>query len=172
MPLDEVLDHGLDYAICTDVGASPTTSELAEMAQFLKVQAQCNRATPAEALFRSTLAPARMLGLQGQLGSFDVGKPMSYVEVDCAKVPATANEAIQIGLLDLSEAELADYRSGHRSEAVTRLRASGLDCGADLDLLESDTRQCARRLEGKVLGVTLAGRNVFQIHASEATESV
>src|SRR6185369_13804641 len=64
MAMDEIFSRGIDYAICTDVGASPTTSILAEMAQFLKVHAgRSARATPAEALYRATLAPANILGL-------------------------------------------------------------------------------------------------------------
>jgi guanine deaminase len=82
MPLDRVREHGLEYAICTDVGASPTTSLLAEMAQFLTVHAGRSRhATPGEALYRTTLAPARILGLEDRLGSFEAGKEMSFVEL-------------------------------------------------------------------------------------------
>src|SRR5256714_5558564 len=80
MNLDEVISCGIDCAICTDVGASPTTSMLQEMAQILKVhRGRSTPATPSEALFRSTLAPARMLGLN-DLGTFEVGKPLSFVE--------------------------------------------------------------------------------------------
>src|SRR5204862_6011089 len=58
MPLDKVLARGIPYAICTDVGASPTTSLVNEMVQFLRVhRGRSAAATPREALFRATLAP-------------------------------------------------------------------------------------------------------------------
>jgi guanine deaminase len=83
MPLDEVLDRRIPYAIATDVGASPTVSMLAEMKRFLNVHASsCSRATAAEALYRSTRAPAEMLGLGSQLGLLEAGRPMSFIEVE------------------------------------------------------------------------------------------
>jgi guanine deaminase len=95
MPLDRVVEHGIDYAICTDVGASPTTSILNEMAQFLKVHARrSSRATPSEALFRSTLAATRMMGMEDRFGLLEVGRPMSFVQIACGPdVIATAQSA-------------------------------------------------------------------------------
>jgi guanine deaminase len=89
MPLDAVLDRGIPYAIATDVGASPTVSMLAEMARFLAVHAgRSTRATPAEALYRATLAPAEILGLDQQLGRLEAGRPMSFIEVAAADASA------------------------------------------------------------------------------------
>jgi len=83
MPLDEVLDRGLPYAIATDVGASPTVSMLAEMGRFLAVHAgRSDRATPVEALYRATLAPAEVLGLDGQFGRLEAGRSASFIEVE------------------------------------------------------------------------------------------
>jgi guanine deaminase len=82
MPLDEVLARGIPYAIATDVGASPTVSMLAEMGRFLRVHAgRSSRATPAEALYRSTLAAAEILGLDQTLGRLEAGRPASFIEV-------------------------------------------------------------------------------------------
>ena len=65
MPLDKIIERKIPYAICTDVGASTTTSILNEMAQFLKVHSgRSNHATPTEALYRSTLAPLQILNSQ------------------------------------------------------------------------------------------------------------
>src|SRR5262249_31798170 len=61
MPLDGVIERRIPYAIATDVGASPTVSLLAEAGRFLTVHAgQSGRATPEEALYRITLAPAKI----------------------------------------------------------------------------------------------------------------
>ena len=82
MPLDEVIARGIPYAIATDVGASPTQSMLAEMGRFLSVHnGRSTRATPSEALYRATRAPARILGIDDHVGSLEVGRPMTFIEV-------------------------------------------------------------------------------------------
>ena len=81
MPLDDLMRWKIPYAIATDVGASPTVSMLAEMNRFLQVHAgKSAYATPSEALFRATLAPAKILGLEKSLGSLQPGRPMSFIE--------------------------------------------------------------------------------------------
>jgi guanine deaminase len=158
MPLDEIASRGIEYAICTDVGASPTTSMLAEMAQYLKVHAgRSDRATPREALYRATLAPAKMLGLDDRLGSFDVGKPLSFIEVLAASGDAyrSADDAILRGLLEMTPLDEA-YQL-----ALDQLRACRLSEGPALDLLKQDIRDTAARLEKKVMRVTLAGEQVW-----------
>jgi len=157
MPLDRIVERGIDYAICTDVGASPTTSLLAEMAQFLKVhEGRSARATPSEALFRTTYAPSRILGHARSFGSFAPGMQMSYIEVRAGNGPFTsADDAIRRGLLEMPGGNLS---RAHR-DALDELAAGKLDCGADLDLLEADARETARRLENKVIAVTMQGQN-------------
>jgi guanine deaminase len=82
MSLEAVFEHGIPYAIATDVGASPTVSMLAEMGRFLEVhQGRTTRATPSEALYRATRAPAEVLGIADRVGVMEVGKPMSFIEV-------------------------------------------------------------------------------------------
>ena len=160
MPLDEMSGRGIDYAICTDVGASPTTSILAEMAQFLKVHAGRSKcATPPEALYRSTLAPARILGLSDRLGTLAVGRPMTFIEVEpFARDAASADDAILRGLLGLTA---ADLNSPPLREAFDELQAARLDCGRHLDALERDVRQTAKRLENRVVRVTLEGAPMY-----------
>jgi guanine deaminase len=79
LSLDAVLSHKIRYAIGTDVGSSPTVSMLAEMNRFLQVHAgRSSAATPTEALYRATLAPAQILGLK--LGRLEPGQPASFIE--------------------------------------------------------------------------------------------
>jgi guanine deaminase len=86
MDLEEVLDREIPFAIATDVGASPTVSMLAEMARFLQVhKGRSSRATPAEALYRATLAAAEVLELDQELGRLEAGRPMSFIEVEPAE---------------------------------------------------------------------------------------
>lgn len=97
MSLDAVLDHGIPYALGTDVGASPTVSMLAEMGRFLQVhQGRTTRATPAEALYRATLAPAEILGLDAQLGRLHAGRPMSFIEAAATIAPTEMTSADEV----------------------------------------------------------------------------
>lgn len=167
MPLDEAVGRRIPYALCTDVGASPTTSLLCEMVQFLRVHAgRSLRATPSEALFAATLAPAQILGLADRLGSFDAGKDFSYLEVCMpakAESFATADEAILRGLLEVEAAELRRYEpSGELGTIIDRLIATGLEVGSDLAVLTTEVSRTANRLDQKVQRVVLAGREVWR----------
>lgn len=164
MNLDEVIARGIDYAICTDVGASPTTSMLQEMSQFLKVhRGRSSRATPSEALFRSTLAPARMLGLS-DLGTFEVGKPLSFVEVECdlgSLNSDSADEAILAALLSTSSSQL-DAFATREKKSLDALQSDGLEIGSDLQSLSDDVEITRQRLDGKVLRVVMNGAVVWE----------
>jgi cytosine/adenosine deaminase-related metal-dependent hydrolase len=162
MPLDRLYENGIDYAICTDVGASPTTSMLCEMAQFLKVHTErSDRATPSEALFRSTLAPSRMLGLE--LGMLEVGKHASFIEVEADITPtATVDDAIY-ALLATSRRELREF--AHRRacrRSLNALERHGLDIGPELDCLSEEIARTQRQLDHKVQRVTMDGRVIFE----------
>jgi guanine deaminase len=83
MPLDEVIARRIPYALGTDVGASPTCSMLAEMRRFIQVHAgYSNHATATEALYRSTLVPAQLLGIDRSFGMLRPGLPASFIEVE------------------------------------------------------------------------------------------
>jgi guanine deaminase len=156
MPLDDVVSRGIDYAICTDVGASPTVSLLAEMAQFLKVHAGRSRhATPSEALVRATLAPARIMRLDDRLGTFSIGRPLSFVEIACDPIPPTAR-ADEVILQLLGRPDPQPLRG-----ALDDLQRFGLDDGPALGLLERDAQNTANRLESRVVRVTMNGEVVY-----------
>jgi hypothetical protein len=158
MPLDAIADRGIPYAICTDVGASPTMSMLAEIAQYLKVQAgRSKRATPSEALYRATLAPAEILGLTEWVGTLEVGRRMSLIEIEpLGELPenCTADEAILTGLLGMTG---EDLNNPDRRLAFDALQKVELDAGPQYDLLDHDLRATAARLENRVIAVTLDG---------------
>ena len=167
MPLDAVRASGIPFALCTDVGASPTTSLFCEMAEFLKVHAGSGAAvTPEEALWRTTLAPARILGLADRLGSFAPGMEYSFIEAvwEGAVPPATAADAILGGLLWMTPADVEAWHDAAdpRARAMRRLRDEGLDWGDDLALLDADVRATAERLRNRVIRVTRAGRIAWQ----------
>jgi len=158
MPLDAIADSGIPYAICTDVGASPTMSMLAEMAQYLKVHAgRSKRATPSEALCRVTVAPADILGLNEWVGTLEIGRRMSLVEVEPfgdVSSASGADDAILTNLLGMGDADLND---ADRRLALDALANVQLDVGPQLALLEADVRATAARLEDRVISVTLDG---------------
>jgi guanine deaminase len=167
MPLDEVVARGLSYVLCTDIGASPTTSLLCEMVQFLKVHARySSAATAEEALRRVTVVPAKALGFGDRFGEFEPGKEMSYVEVRPQVAPEgfwTARETILQGLLGLQASDLP--RAGETSElgdALDHLRRGHLDNDAELERLTADVRGTTERLDQAVQRVTLAGRTIWE----------
>jgi guanine deaminase len=165
MPLDAIRSAGIPHCLCTDVGASPTTSLLCEMAEFLKVHAGSSAAaTPEEALRLVTAAPAAILGLADRLGTFAPGMEWSFIEVahDSPAPPPTARAAI-LALLRITEADLEAWRNDAdpRAAAVRQLREEGLDHGAELALLEADVRATAARLDRRVLRVTRRGSVIF-----------
>lgn len=172
MPLDRVRQFDLAYALCTDVGASPTTSLIAEMAQFLKVHAgRSQHATPQEALYRTTLAPAQILGLDAEFGSFAVGKPLSFIElVSACKArdePAVASQdpdtILAEALWDLPDLSSgATPASGARRGALDALAArDGLE-GSALALLTADVMETVRRAETRVSRVVVRGKTLWQ----------
>jgi guanine deaminase len=96
MALDQVLDRRIPYALGTEVGASPTVSMLAEMKRFLQVHAEkSGRATAVESLYRSTRAPADLLGIGSQLARLEAGMPSSFIEVRGDSAAPSADSAIQ-----------------------------------------------------------------------------
>jgi hypothetical protein len=149
MNLDAIVDHDIDYAICTDVGASPTTSLLNEMAQFLNVHAGRSRhATPSAALLRTTTRLEH-----------------SFIEinVDWEKLGrcTTADEVIAKAIL-----EMPDTQSDEMKGALDMLATGCCDAGPHLDLLTENVNQTVRRLENKVRRVTLDGKVVYESTAN------
>lgn len=80
MSLDEIRQWEVPFALATDVGASPSTSLLAEARQFLLVHDEV--ATPAEAMWRITVAPAQILRCGDRFGTLRRGGPASFVMID------------------------------------------------------------------------------------------
>jgi hypothetical protein len=160
MDLDEVKRRGIPYAICTDVGASPTTSILCEMAEFLAVHAhRSSAATGEEALYRATLAPAQILGLDGEMGSFEVGKGLSFVEIEPAGeiVEASAEEVIRNHLLELPMAGWPAYE-----DLLIGLGKKGLSSPRDMDTLAGEFGRTVDRLRNKVRRVVMNGEEVYR----------
>jgi guanine deaminase len=117
MSLDAVLSRRIPYAIATDVGASPTVSMLAEMNRFLQVHAgRSAAATPSEALFRATLAPAQILGLN--LGRLEPGKPPSFIE-------AEPNYAITVQSADHAIRALLPSELDNPAPTISRVTLDG-----------------------------------------------
>jgi guanine deaminase len=159
MPLLPLRDRNLSYAICTDVGASPTTSLLAEMAQFLRVhEAVEAAATPSEAFYRVTLGAERVIGLAARPAAFAPGEPFSFLEVDVIGTIAEntfADSVIRDNLLGFVPAR-DEVRTAYEA-----LRVGGLSDPAAQHTIDRDIAQTATRLEGRVSRVTLQGNAVY-----------
>jgi hypothetical protein len=120
---------------------------LAEMAQFLRVH--CGRssaATPSEALFRATLAPALILGVEDQCGLLQPGSALSFIEIATspAMSPASADDAILNHLLAMTWQDLGKFVPASKS--------------GNLAALAADIPATAARLKDKVQRVTLSGQ--------------
>ena len=162
MPLDRVKERGLPFAICTDVGASPTTSLLAEMACFLRVhEGRSTAATPSEALYRVTLGTDAVLQHAPRAAGFVVGEAMSFIEVQ-------PMSAIPAGVFSSDEV-IAKYLLGHApasavlQSAYDGLATAGLQTGPLLVAIDADIAEAKQRLEGRVRRVVLAGEDVLEV---------
>jgi hypothetical protein len=159
-----VKDRNIPYAICTDVGAGPTTALLAEMVQFLKVHPRGRGgATGVEALYRVTQAPAEILHLENTAGSLRAGGAMSFIEVEphpTKQVPQGAGEAIIDRLLGC-RAELKSFNEEPQIQQAMHRLAGAEITADDLLRLAQDAAGTAQRLAHRVRRVTLSGTCVF-----------
>jgi guanine deaminase len=154
MNLDEVRRRKIPWAICTDVGASPTTSLLTEMCQFLKVH--CGRATvtPSEALAHTTVHAAKIAELP-EMGRLEIGKPATF---------AIARETRPFESSEQAILDMVSFESLTRSEFeyAEQLAEKGLDAGEGLEKLSADVRKNAEATAGKIIRVVVRGQEVFR----------
>jgi guanine deaminase len=160
MPLEQLEQNGIDFAICTDVGASPTTSILCEMAMFLLVHhdSKSGWANAEQALYRTTLGAARMMGSHEDVGSFEVGKAMTFIEIDCDMSgiqKLSAEQVIRQRALETVQPTSSVAR------VLQKLRDTGLDAGPELTLLEGEVAATMQRLDRKVRRVVVDGTGRF-----------
>jgi len=170
MGLDEINYWKIPWCLCTDVGASPTTSLLCEMEHFLLVHSGRNSdATPGAALHGITLAPAKMLGLDKEIGSFRVGKRMSFIEIAPAATGEdmsawSAEDVIFHGLLETSRQDILDRTKSSAPAGFTlaQLAQQGLEEECDVNRLRDEVESSMRRLQKKVLRVTINGMEIWK----------
>ena len=152
MKLSPYEDRNIPISLCTDVGASPTTSLLAEMATFVRVHAnEATLGSAERAFYLATRAAAEVHGCAERYGSLDVGRSMTFavLEADCSNMEAmSAERFIRERILQLPEAS---------RELDHAVRDEGLEAGGDLSLIEADIAAHARRLDNVVRQVFLDG---------------
>ncbi len=80
MSLESVRDHGVSWALASDVGAGPSHSMLHVMQRFLTQHRAAGVPVDArEALYRATLAGAECMGRAAEAGNFAPGKRADFV---------------------------------------------------------------------------------------------
>jgi guanine deaminase len=154
MRLDEVRKRKIPWAICTDVGASPTTSLLTEMCQFLKVHGGRALVTPSEALAHTTMHAAQIAELP-EMGRFTVGQPATFAIARTHRPFDNGEQAIL---------DIVGYESLTRSEYgfAVQLAEEGLGAGPALEALSADVRRNAEAVAGKIIRVVVRGQEVFR----------
>lgn len=160
MDLDEVKKHDIPWSICTDVGAGPSTSLLAEMAAFLLVHESRHETSAQEALWATTLGAAKVLKQDHSVGRFEKGMDYSYIEVDAfnsGDSTSRTEEFIRLQLLGMRHEKIDD----EFSEILDRLHKEGLEDQPCLETLQTHLAENVQRLEGRVQRVVLKGREVF-----------
>ncbi|HEY1684116.1 MAG TPA: amidohydrolase family protein [Tepidisphaeraceae bacterium] len=163
MDLEQVKKHEIPWSICTDVGAGPSTSLLAEMVSFLMVHEGRHNTSAEEALWGVTLGAARVLKQDRALGRFEKGMDYSFVDVDLFDSRDSkdhlenAEQFIRQQLLGMREEKLEADLVG----ILNRLHQEGLEDQPCLETLQRHLAETVARLEGRVQRVTLKGQEVF-----------
>jgi guanine deaminase len=120
MPLEKVMDEEIAFALGSDVGAGPSLSMLHVMKVYGAVHAPAISITPTAALYRATLAGAKILGVGGLTGNLNRGKEASFAVLrrggtrkieDADELMASILEG---SMLDLENVVQQTYIAGRR----------------------------------------------------------
>jgi guanine deaminase len=158
MNLDEVKKREIPWSICTDVGAGPSTSLLAEMASFLLVHRDRHATSAEEALWAVTLGAAKVLKQDHRMGRLSPGMDYSYIEVDSfGNTHNTAEAFIEKNLLGIGNSK----PSAEVTDTLIRLAADGLEDQPSLQVLQNHLAENVLRLENRVSRVVIKGREAW-----------
>lgn len=87
-PLKNIQTHSINVSVGTDVGAGTSFSIWNTLAAAYQVQRlQQYNITPSQLLFLATLGGAKALGLESEIGNFEVGKSADIQVLDWSKNP-------------------------------------------------------------------------------------
>jgi len=119
-PLERIREHGLDFALGSDVGAGTTLSMLYH-AKMYNFRASSLPVTSADALYRITLGAADLLGWSDRIGSVETGKDADLIFLEAASLLDADAEEIASALIfrghELSVAEtLINGKTVHLSK--------------------------------------------------------
>ncbi len=84
LPARQLIDAGVAVAVATDFNPGSAPSYHLPMAMTLACTLQ--RMTPAEVLMGATRIAARSVGLEGEIGSLEIGKAASFAEIEADSV--------------------------------------------------------------------------------------
>ena len=132
MDLRTMLNEGLPVSLASDVGGGTSFSMLATMAAAYQVAQLRGGWTPSVAtlLYLATLAGARAMGAEAQIGSFAPGKEADFAVLDCAATPliarrcecapSLAEKLFALITLGDDRAVKATYVLGHAASVPTK----------------------------------------------------
>lgn len=82
MPIEQIQEKGLKFALATDVGAGPDVSMLDVIRCYLDVHKDIPNITPESGLYYATLAGAEILGFDKETGNLDKKKYADFLILD------------------------------------------------------------------------------------------
>jgi guanine deaminase len=112
-PLKRVIDHGVPFALASDVGAGTSLYMPAIMKMFIYRQTE-HVPSLADCLYYCTLGAAKILGKEKIIGSIEKGKEADLVFIELPPDTSTDAESILSWLVYLSDANsvFATYTAG------------------------------------------------------------
>ena len=126
MPVEKVEKAGCVYGLGTDVGAGTSMSVFAEMRHADYVQIESS-VSPEKAFWLATVGGARVLSMEGDIGSFDKGKFADFAVIDVAGIDPNYR------LSDLAADEILSllmYRGDGSAVEATYVAGKKLDVDA------------------------------------------
>ncbi len=93
MPIEKVLKEKIAFALGSDIGAGPYLSMLDVMRSYLDIHKNFEAITPVEALYRATLASAKIMQKEKITGNLNPGKEATFVVLQDEKISGNAKSA-------------------------------------------------------------------------------
>ena len=101
---------GVRWALASDIGGGPILSMFDVMRSFVEQNARAQvEATYVQALYRSTVAGAQVMGVEDIAGNLSVGKEANFIVLAPVSSSASSAEAVLTEVAERGRSERSDY---------------------------------------------------------------